>query len=84
MCRLKKYDIKKSDRRLLDANNDEMPCLGTIDMEFEPYQGAILNGVHGSSKTILKAYVIRELPANVLLGENFWNLVKAINVHQKV
>ena len=55
MCRLKKYDIKKSDRRLLDANNDEMPCLGTIDMEFEPYQGAILNGVHGSSKTILKS-----------------------------
>ena len=35
-------------------------------------------------KPYSKAYVIRELPANVLLGENFWNLVKNINVQEGV
>jgi hypothetical protein len=53
-------------------------------MEIEPYQGAILNGVYQGNTWKLKAYVVRDLPANVLLGSNFLDMVKTLHVQQGI
>ena len=76
---LQHYEMRKADYELIDANGDTMECIGMVDVEFEPYHGSVINGIT-SKPVMLTVYLVKTLPAGVLLGPNFWDLVDVIAV----